>query len=172
MTLALCGYVNVYDKVIFHDGVWQKIMPGCFAKSLTGRISLLLNHQPELLVGTNRDGCLELYSDDIGLAMRAILPNTKHGKTARWMGNNGHTAASICFDHGAKTETRQIDGKNVVCFHEARLTEVSYLFCKLGAFKETFLTYRDCDFTKSLREESKTFAYDGAAIGVTRALEI
>src|SRR6266849_1707736 len=98
MTMGLCGYATIYRKIIFHGGEWNMVMPHAFDKSLKAPIELWLNHQQELLVGSNRDGVLELYSDDVGLAMRARLPETKNGKTASWMGANGHTGASIGFN--------------------------------------------------------------------------
>ena len=89
------------------------------------------------------------------------------------MGANGHTGASIQFNWSiAKKETRRINGQDVVCVHEAHLFEVSYLFGHgPGAVKESFITYKDVDFSNSLKEQCSNFAYEGAAIGVTRALE-
>jgi HK97 family phage prohead protease len=170
---GLCGFATVYSKILFHGGVWQMIMPYAFNKSLMAPIELWLNQQYELCVGSNRDGVLELNSNDIGLAMRARLPDTEHGRTARWMAENGHKGASIGFSWGtAKKEVRRIDGQDVVCIHEAHLYEASYLFGSgPGAVKESYITYKDIDFSKSLEGQCSNFAYEGAAIGVTRALE-
>ena|SRR5260221_14478181 len=81
--------------------------------------------------------------------------------------------ASIGFSwETAKKEVRRIDGQDVVCIHEAHLYEASYLFGSgPGAVKESYITYKDIDFSKSLEGQCSNFAYEGAAIGVTRALE-
>jgi len=102
-----------------------------------------------------------------------MVARQKNGKTARWMGANGHTGASIGFNWEiAKKSTIRIDDKHVVCVHEAHLFEVSYLFGHgPGAVKESFITYKDVDFSNSLKEQCSNFAYEGAAIGVTRALQ-
>jgi HK97 family phage prohead protease len=174
MALALIGYVTYWNKIITHHGNTVMALPGCFDRTLRSgaKVELLLNHQPEFVVCTNRDG-LQLHSDAHGLAMRASLPATEHGKTARWMGENGHTDASIGFDwHGAWKQTRCINGVDVICILEADLYEVSYLFGRgLGAVKESYITYKDVDFSRSLRDECRWFAYEGAAVGVTRALQ-
>jgi HK97 family phage prohead protease len=171
MTLALCGWPTLYEKILFKDGWWQMLAPHAFDKSLaSGRtIEFLLEHKPELVVGSNRDGCLELVSNGIGLAMRARLPDTKHGKTARWMAENVLTGVSIGFK-SVRNGIRIIDGKIVLYIIEADLDEVSLLHGP-GAVKESFLTYKDVDFSRSLKEQCSNFAYEGAAIGVTRALE-
>jgi HK97 family phage prohead protease len=175
--MALCGYVTYWNKIIAHHGNTVMVLPGCFDRTLRSgvKVEFLLNHQPELLVGSNRDGCLQLHSDHIGLAMRATLPTTERGKTARWMGINGHTAASIGFDwHGAKKQTRCINGVDVICVLDADLYEVSYLFGRgLGAVKESYITYKDVDFSESLRDQCSNhrFQYEGAAVHFSRALE-
>ena len=82
---------------------------------------------------------------------------------------------SIGFDwHGARKETRQINGADVVCIVDAHLFEISYLHgFRAGVVKDAFATLQDVDYSKSLREVcgNGKFLYEGAAIGVTRALQ-
>ena len=174
MTLALFGYLTLYRKVIQHHGVRLMLDHGVFDKSLRSgsTVQLLLNHQSELCVGSTND-ILELHSDFIGLAMRARLPDTEHGRTARWMAENGHDDASIGFnDYNARTEIRRIDGLDVTCIVEADLFEGSYLFGKgLGAVKESYITFGDVDFSRSLKDECSSYLYHGAAVGFKRALQ-
>ena len=147
---------------------------GVFDRSLRSgnTVQLLLNHQSELCVGST-DDILELHSNSIGLAMRARLPDTEHGRTARWMAENGHDDASIGFDdYNARKEIRRIGGLDVTCIVEADLFEGSYLFGRgLGAVKNSYITYADVDFSRSLKDECNSFSYHGAAVGFKRALQ-
>ena len=174
---ALCGYATLYNRPILHYDVWKMVAPGAFNKSLaSGRtIKLLLHHSDSECLGSTRDN-LQLYSDgSVGLAFRARLPNTEHGRTALWMAENKQDGMSIGFNyHEAKKQTRTINGVDVVCIIEADLYEISFLYGEgLGAVQDAYATLKDTDFSKSLREECTggQYLYHGAAIGFTRSLQ-
>jgi HK97 family phage prohead protease len=177
MAMALAGYATLYNKIILHQGKWQMLLPGVFDESLKSgaTVKLLLNHDENSCVGSNRD-ILELYSNKVGLAFRARLPETSHRQTALftalWMAKNHHHDMSIGFQV-FNEEIRKIDGKDVTCAIHADLQELSYLYGNNGgAIKETHAIYTDVDYNKSLRAEcnSGRYQYDGAALHFIRTL--
>ena len=73
---------------------------------------------------------------------------------------------------GEKHEVR-IDGVDVVCVLDAKLFEISYLHGHgSGAMKQAFATTLDLNYFETLQENCSggTFVYQGAAVGVSRAL--
>ncbi len=170
---ALAGFPTLYNKLIRHSGRWEMLLPGVFDKSLRSGppIELLLDHRD--YVGDTRD-ILQVQSNDTGLAMRAWLPDTEHGRTARRIGETGRTGASVWFCP-TKTETRRINHVDVVCFIEAYLWEVSYLSAyDFGAVEESWIAYGDVDFSESLENQCRSgrLLNVGAAINAKRTLVI
>jgi hypothetical protein len=83
---------------------------------------------------------------------------------------------SVGFDwHGARKQTRKINGVDVVCIIiSATLFELSFMHGqKAGAVQDAYVILKDTDYGNSLKDECSggRFLYDGAAIGVTRALQ-
>jgi HK97 family phage prohead protease len=172
---ALFGMATLYGRATkLHHGSYKAILPGAFSKSLTSgrRIDLLLNHFADQCVCSTFTG-LELYDHaDVGLAFRAPIPNSKFGRMAIEMAEQGFYAASIGFDwHGAKKISRVIDGRMTECVVEATLDEVSFVHS--GAMRDAFVAYGELDFSRSLRDDcmSGRIAAEGAALAFNRRLD-
>ena len=82
---------------------------------------------------------------------------------------------SVGFDmRGAEKVSRIVDGLETDCIADTTLFEVSYLHgYHAGRVSGAYATLQDLDFSKSLQKNCSggTFLREGAAIGVTRALQ-
>jgi HK97 family phage prohead protease len=175
MTMALCGYATRWNHIIDHHGYTVLVDRGAFDRTLRSgtTVKLLPNHFDHQCVGSTTDN-LELCSDQHGLAFRFRITKTEDGRTVSQMAENGNDSVSIGFDwHGARKETRRINGVDVACIIDATLFEISFLHGRnSGAVKDAYATLKDTDYSKSLRDECSggQFLYEGAAVGFKRAL--
>ena len=173
--LALCGYATRWNHVIEHHDRAVMLVPGVFDKTLRSgaNIKLLLNHYDFQCVGSTADN-LELCSDQHGLALRFRITATENGRTVLAMAKDWD-CMSVGFDyHGARKETRCINGVDVICITDATLWEISFLHgSAAGAVYDAYATIIYADYSKSLRDECSggKFLYHGAATNVTRALQ-
>ena len=56
------------------DGIFEVVRPGAFLSTLqTEDVRALFNHEPNLILGRNRAGTLQLSEDEIGLAYRILV---------------------------------------------------------------------------------------------------
>lgn len=83
--MVLTGRPAVYNSLSLDPGGFhEKLAPGCFDASLADRSTidrcLLWQHDSTTMLGRESNGTLQLSSDNIGLVMRAELPNTTLGK--------------------------------------------------------------------------------------------
>lgn len=71
------GYFAVYNQETeLWPGAYEEIVPGAFDDTLSNDIRALVNHDPNLVLGRNKAGTLELKSDSRGLWGRIkINPN-------------------------------------------------------------------------------------------------
>ena len=176
--LALAGYATRYHKVVTYTGERVMLLPSAFERTLRSGacVELLLNHFDHQRVGSTADGRLQLFSDPRGLAFRFRIPDTDDGRYVRSMAEGKHhTSTSIGFDwYGAKKETRLIQGEATTCIADATLTEISYMHgSHAGLMKDAYGTLLDLDYTASLQDNCSggRFLYEGAAVGVIRALQ-
>jgi len=65
------GYASVFDKdsqPLGWDGFIERVAPGSFKKTLQeADVRALFNHEPNLVLGRNRNGTLEMKEDSTGL---------------------------------------------------------------------------------------------------------
>ena len=73
------GYAAKFNKLSEDlGGFREKIKVGAFAESLKDSdVRALFNHDPNMVLGRNTAGTLELQEDKKGLHMRVHLPNTR-----------------------------------------------------------------------------------------------
>jgi HK97 family phage prohead protease len=173
--LALCGYGWRWDEIIHnHYGKNLMIAPTAFDRSLSSGaiIRFLLNHQDHWCAGSTNDN-LSVCSDNYGLALRFRITDTPDGRRIRKFAENGRDAISIAFNyHGAKTESRCINGVDVTCIVDTDLWEISFLTGNTGAAKSAYAVLKDTNPYRSLREECSDgkFLYDAKAIAFKREL--
>ncbi len=78
----IIGYAAVYDQLSEDlGGFKEKIKKGAFANSIArDDIKLLFNHDPNYVLGRNKNGTLKLEEDEHGLRIEATPPNTNFAK--------------------------------------------------------------------------------------------
>ena len=78
----IVGYAAVYEQLSEDlGGFREKIKKGAFANSIvTDDIKLLFNHDPNYVLGRNKNGTLKLEEDDYGSKIEAIPPDTSFAK--------------------------------------------------------------------------------------------
>ena len=77
---GITGYAAVFDKWSEDLGFFkEKIEKGAFARSIKDHdIRALINHDPNLLLGRNKNKTLKLWEDDKGLGYDVKLPDTSY----------------------------------------------------------------------------------------------
>jgi phage head maturation protease len=151
-----CHY-NVAHKNYRTNGD-ELFLPGCFAGTLWGTEFRRDHILTEEKMADQDDGDMELLDGDQGLAIRVHL---KEGVLERL---EGRRALSV----GYRTLQATLRSDGVMQIKSAALVEISA--CDVPAVRQCFLEIKDADEVGALAEESKTFAYTGAALGFTRAL--
>lgn len=59
----------------------EQLIPGCFRTALsTSDVRMLINHDPNLIMGRNGSGTLRMLEDDIGLSFENDPPETSYSK--------------------------------------------------------------------------------------------
>ncbi len=77
------GYAAVFNRKSENlGGFVEQIAPGAFAKTIAENpaIVALFNHNPDQVLGSTRNGTLQLEEDKKGLHMRVKMPNTEPGR--------------------------------------------------------------------------------------------
>jgi len=77
------GYASVFNSRSENLGGFHEVVaPGAFKRSLRSRndIKLLWNHDTGSVLGSTRAGSVTMVEDEVGLKVRAELPNTTLGR--------------------------------------------------------------------------------------------
>lgn len=80
--MLFSGYAAVFNSDSEPLPFIERIASGAFTKSLRSKnkVSMYMNHDATMLLGTTRSGTLRLTEDSKGLAVEADLPQTTVGK--------------------------------------------------------------------------------------------
>lgn len=144
------GYVNAVERN--SKPLWsrmgsfiERVCKGAFKKALqrADNVQMLLNHDPERVLASTRDGNLELTEDNIGLHARAtitdkdVVEDAKNGNLVGW---------SFGFEDTDNGVERSIDSETGLPLRKLRdlnLHEVSILNrAKTPAYDGTLVTVR------------------------------
>lgn len=144
------GYVNAVERN--SKPLWsrmgkfiERVCKGAFKKALqrADNVQMLLNHDPERVLASTRDGNLELTEDNIGLHARAtitdreVVEDAKRGNLVGW---------SFGFEDTDNGVERSIDSETGLPLRKLRdlnLHEVSILNrAKTPAYDGTLVTVR------------------------------
>jgi HK97 family phage prohead protease len=123
-TQVIAGYAAVYNRLSLplREGATQFreiILPGAFDKILNRQRGkqdtvALLNHNSDLILGRTSSGTLELSSDDKGLRMSIVPPDTQVGRdTLELVRRRDLRGASFAFTLDIRTDeqwTKDDDG--------------------------------------------------------------
>lgn len=145
-SIEIDGYVNSVERksrpLMSRMGKFvERICKGAFKRSLDrdDDVQLLLNHDPNRVLASTKDGNLELTEDNIGLRARATITDPEVIKKAR---NGDLTGWSFGFMDRDVEQKKDEDGMPLRNVRELDLKEVSLL------------------------DRTKTPAYDGTLISV------
>jgi HK97 family phage prohead protease len=120
--MSFAGYAAVFNSESQPLPFVETIAPGAFSRTLQARnnVRMLLNHNPEKVLGATRSGTLRLSEDGHGLRADATLPPTSVGRDLSVLMQRGDVdSMSFGFtvpaggdtwtDNGAKRELREIN---------------------------------------------------------------
>lgn len=139
----LSGYFAVFDSVYnIGPGMSESIATGAFAKTLSGDIRALTNHDTTLVLGRTGAGTLDLREDTHGLwADVAINPNDSDAMNTYARVQRGDVSqCSIGFRILSEETDFREDGSVHWTIKEVELFEVSV--CTFPAYQETNVTAR------------------------------
>ena len=139
----LSGYFAVFDSVYdIGFGMSESIAAGAFAKTLSGDIRALTNHDSTLVLGRTGAGTLDLREDAHGLwADVAINPNDSDAMNTYARVQRGDVSqCSIGFRILSEETDFREDGSVHWTIKEVELFEVSV--CTFPAYQETNVTAR------------------------------
>ncbi|MCW5568428.1 MAG: HK97 family phage prohead protease [Burkholderiales bacterium] len=75
---SIRGYAAKFDVLSENlGGFREQIKPGAFADVLDNDVRALVNHDPNLILGRNKSGTLDIGQDETGLWYEAKLPDTQ-----------------------------------------------------------------------------------------------
>jgi HK97 family phage prohead protease len=115
---------NTKSQPIF--GFRERIQPGAFAKTIQeSDIRALFNHDPNIVLGRNKSGTLELSEDSKGLYMRITPPDTQAARDVIEMVRRGDVSQCSFGFRCMKDSWSIDDGESLRDIHEARLFDVS-----------------------------------------------
>jgi HK97 family phage prohead protease len=168
----LQGYAITFNRCIFHDGNYLIVRPGAFDEHLANKkkvVKLILEHDDFKEIAST-DDALELYSDEVGLAFRCRLPNTRFGNEAHALASERiYTGMSARFTY-KKEDFKSIAGEDVIVIGNSTISEISLL--KKGAIRQSYALLVD-DNRQPLSQEAKSgqLRSDAAFMGVYREMQ-
>jgi hypothetical protein len=76
---SVTGYFAMFNTLSHDMGFREKLLPGCFKRSLQQNpVSCLFNHLDDRLLGRSESGTLKVWEDNIGLRFDVKLPDTTY----------------------------------------------------------------------------------------------
>jgi prohead serine protease len=154
------GNAVVYNVIHNYKGRRELFLPHCFDGSWEEEVFWGIDHvRTARKVGDQNDGSLELWDSDVALAFRLKLTDDALQRI------DGRDEVSPSYLE-TEVEVRS-DGLRVI--KNAILFECSSVF--VGAMRNTFAIVRRADEIGPLCEDSKNFAYHGAAHKLMSALK-
>jgi len=133
----MSGHASVFGALAQIGSHWERIHQRAFNGAL-GRddVRFLLNHNPDNLLGRTSSGTLELQTDETGLQVRSLLPDTTLGRDVRELVRRGDlTGMSFGFKPTAHEWGRAPDGRQLRTITALELYDVS--LATYPAYKES-----------------------------------
>jgi HK97 family phage prohead protease len=160
---TLIGYAAVFNEWSEDLGFFrEKIRPGAFKKTLTQKraIKALVNHDPNLILGSSDNGTLRLEEDSHGLRYEVDLPDTTYARDLKESVRRGDISQNS-FGFVPILDRWSSDGSERTLV-EVKLIDISPV---------TFPAYPQTDL--SLRSIGKAVGVDFLALGqaLSRSIE-
>lgn len=118
---SIAGYAATWNSSAKLRDFRERLAPGAFTRAINERqdVAMLVNHNPEKLLGRTTSGTLRLKQDSRGLAFECDLPNTQEARDAHQLIKRGDLrGCSFAFVIGDGkqewTEERDNDGSYFV----------------------------------------------------------
>lgn len=170
---TLEGYIAKYNSRSQYLGFYEELLPGCFDESLAtaDNIYCLFNHDDDKLLGSTRNGTLQLTSDEVGLRFKlSINPAISYAKDCYELVKSGECrGCSFGFiaenDKWIQTE----DGDDLRLVERARLLEVTVT--PFPAYLDSEVSCRSYDNFKAEQSEQQKLAEEKAKAEELRAQE-
>ncbi len=124
----MSGHASVFGAMARIGPHWETISTRAFDRPLKdgADVRLLLNHNPDNLLGRTRSGTLELRTDGRGLSIGADLPDTNLGRDCRTLIERGDLSGlSFGFKVAKDTWSVAPDGRQLRTIEDLDLFDVS-----------------------------------------------
>lgn len=123
----ITGYAAKFDSYSEDlGGFREKIMPGAFAKRLPNAdVRALFNHDPNMVLGRNKSGTLDLIEDEVGLRFEVDIPDTQWAKDLRTSMLRGDIDQCSFGFYCKEDRWEVIDGKDVRTLVDVDIFDVS-----------------------------------------------
>lgn len=114
---TLKGYAAVYDSATDKAGdglevIGRGAFDGALADPTRSDVRMLVNHDPNKLLGRTQSGTLRLFSDDQGLGFECDLPDTADARDLKTLVQRGDISGmSFGCVPGAVTRSTTSDGR-------------------------------------------------------------
>lgn len=169
--IGFTGYAAVFDSPSRPMPFVESVAPGAFARSLkSGRdVKLLVDHNPERLLASQKARTLRLVEDDRGLRVEADLAPTSYARDLRVLAERGEIRSmSFAFKPTKTGEQWSPDGQ-ARTLTDVRLFEVSILTGNAPAYPATTAFVRA--LSHELEESEEAMADAVLALAQGRALD-
>lgn len=152
------GYFAVFGDVYHIDkGMSESIAPGAFARSLSGDVRALINHDTTLVLGRTKAKTLELREDQHGLWGRIYINRNDADAVSLYerVKRGDVDGCSIGFDIRSEDTDVSAEGDVHWTIRDVDLWEVSC--CTFPAYEATSVQARSADRAKVLATRAEAW---------------
>lgn len=141
------GYAAVFNQPSVDMGFIETVDPGAFARTLATEPDVLANIQHEgglATIGRTRNGSLELATDDVGLRVRIMPPDTQAGRDALTLVRGGYVdQMSFAFSVRSDQWSKDAAGKPLRRLLDVELDGGDVAIVTGAAYPQTTVEVRD-----------------------------
>lgn len=148
---TLTGYAAVFNEEADIGGYWvERIEAGAFAKTISGDVRALVDHDTGRVIGRTRSGTLRLAEDARGLKVEIDVPNTTNGNDLWELVERGDVSGMSFGFRVTRQEWNESADPPVRTIKEVELYEVSAV--AFPAYDGTEIGKRSLDDAKAEAE--------------------
>lgn len=154
------GYAAVFNSVTkIHPMLNEKVAPGAFGETVKNDdIRALWSHNPDFVLGRNKNNTLKLWEDDVGLAFSLELPDTQIGRDTFTLIKRGDITG-MSFGFSIEADKWERGGQNqphTRTIEKVRLFEISPV--AFPAYDQTSVNVRALE--DQIKEREIAWTYD------------
>jgi len=144
---AFEGYAAVFNQPSVDMGFVETVDPGAFARTLAAGPDVLANIQHEgglATIGRTRNGSLSLATDEVGLRVRIMPPDTQAGRDALTLVREGYVdQMSFAFSVRSDQWSKDAAGKPLRRLLDVELDGGDVAIVTGAAYPQTTVEVRD-----------------------------